>query len=219
MAIFKPSIVALVTLMSLLPCAEVSAGGNPWIMTLSWSPEYCHNNKLSSEPQCTGEFYFANFGLQVSGKVGDARLGDSCPNVELAPNEQDRWLWTIPNFERIRYVWAEQGACSGLDQSAYYAQMDYASRRVEIPETYEAIERRTTTSPASLRAAFLSANPEMREESIALHCDAHWLAEVRICFDEDMQFTQCPVNGNCSDEVWLRPIRPDRIGAGRSLLR
>ncbi|WP_322266438.1 hypothetical protein [Hydrocarboniphaga sp.] len=219
MTTFKPSTVALAAVLSLLPCAEVGAAGNNWVMTLSWSPQYCEQNKRSTELQCSGEYYFVNFGLQAAGKVGDASFRDSCPHAALDQDEQDRWLWTIPNVERIRYVWAEQGACSGLDQSAYYTQMDYASRRVDIPEVYSAVERRTSTSPSAIRAAFLAANPEMREESIALHCDAYWLSEVRVCFDENMQFTQCPVGGNCSEEVWLRPIRPDKVGAGRFLMR
>jgi len=191
-----------------------SAGAqhSDWVMTLSWSPEYCEQHRNSSEPQCQDEYYFANFGLKAPDRVGDAKFGDACPDPRLRPEEEDRWLWTIPNLERIRYVWAEQGACSGLDQQAYYAQMDYASRRVNIPEMFQNVERRLATSPAAVKAAFQAANPDITDAAIALHCDARWLAEVQICFDTDMKFSQCVVGGNCSQDVWLRPLRPDRRG-------
>lgn len=190
----------------------VRAQQSDWVMTLSWSPEYCEQNRQSSEPQCVDENYFVNFGLQAPDKVGDAHFGDACPHPHLLPDEENRWMWTIPNLERVRYVWAEQGACSGLDPSAFYAQMDFASRRVVIPEEYKDVQRRLATSPLDIKAAFIAANPEMSDASIALHCDAHWLSEVRICFDRDMRFQQCVVGGDCSQDTWIRPLRPDRRG-------
>ena len=218
MRVWTRALTALVaTVGGLQAQGALAADPARWMTTLSWSPEYCEQHRNSVEPQCIDEHYFVNVGLQVIGQVGDAKLGDACPRSELKPVDEGRWLFSIPNLERIRYVWTEQGACSGLDQGGYYAQMDYAARKVEIPPEYTQADRRKSTSPAEMRALFAKQNPEMIPESLQLQCDARWLSEIRVCFDQSMQFAQCPVAGNCSEQIWLRPIRPDRKGADSRL--
>jgi ribonuclease T2 len=202
-----------------LAAAPASAADDRWVMTLSWSPQYCEQHKASTEPQCTGEFYLVNFGLQAARKVGDAALGDSCPNVELPVTEEDRWMWTVPNRQRIRYIWYQQGACTELGLAAYYAKMDYASRRVELPPEFAGIERRASLRSADVKASFLAMNANMSDDSIELECEARWLSEVHVCFDAEMQFVQCPKKGNCPEQIWLRPLRPDRKGAGTEIFR
>lgn len=123
-------------------------------------------------------------------------------------------MWTVPNRERIRYVWSQQGACSGLSPADYYSKMDYASRRVEVPAEFVNVARRKVLKSAEMKAAFVQRNPEMSADSIELQCDGHWLTEARVCFDADMQFVQCPGKGDCPDEIWMRPLRPDRKDAG-----
>lgn len=123
-------------------------------------------------------------------------------------------MWTVPNRERIQYVWSQQGACSGLSPADFYAKMDYASRRVEVPSEFSDVSRRKAIGAAEMKAAFIARNPEMGIDSIELRCDGRWVNEVQVCFGADMQFVQCPAKGDCPGEVWLRPLRPDRKDAG-----
>ena len=218
-AIAPPAGAGFFLLAAAFAAGPASADDDRWVMTLSWSPQYCEQHKGSTEPQCTGEFYLVNFGLQAARKVGDQSLGDSCPNVELPENEEDRWMWTVPNRERIRYVWDLQGASTEIGLTAYYAKMDYASRRVELPPEFAGIERRVSLTSDQVKAAFLALNPAMTDQSIELECEARWLSEVRVCFDDEMQFVQCPTKGSCPEQVWLRPLRPDRRGAGNEIFR
>lgn len=185
-----------------------ASGIGGWHMALSWSPEYCKKNG-QAELQCAEEHYFVNHGLAIAWNKDEGPSSD-CQDWRMLTTDTDRWLWVIPNREQIRRLWEKQGACSGLDRETYFAQVERAGRRIEIPDEFSGVSRQMKLTPGDVRRAFAAANPGMSEGGVVLHCNAEYLREIEICFDADMQFQRCEAADDCPQEVRLRPIRLDR---------
>ena len=177
-------------------------------MKIVWSPEHCKRTD-QDELQCVEEHYFVNHGLAIV-YAGDEKPSGECKDWRMLTTDTDRWLWVIPNRAQIRRLWQKQGACSGMEREAYFAQVDRAGRRIELPQEFSGVDRPLKLTTGDLRRAFAAANAELPEDGMVLHCRAGYLSELEICFDADMQFQQCDAVDDCPRDIRLRPIRIDR---------
>src|SRR3546814_15655942 len=66
------------------------------------------------------------------------------------------------------------GSCAGLDQQQYFESVERARRKLEIPQVYDAPERRIESSHDEVLQTFSAINPDFRD-SFALDCRGHWL--------------------------------------------
>src|SRR3546814_5795651 len=108
----------------------------------------------------------------------------------------------------IQSQWNRYGSCSGLDQQQYFELVERARRKLEIPQVYDAPERRIESSHDEVLQTFSAINPDFRD-SFALACRGHWLRFVQVCFNRDLDPRACgqEVENDCGSTVRIRPPR------------
>lgn len=203
-----PIAIAFASSLLCAPVTQAAVTQEGWRLMLTWSPEYCRQDASARGPECDEEHYFVNHGLAVARDSEPSHA--ECVTAPLAGDEADRWLWAVPNQQQIVKVWRDEGSCSGLDHSSYFAQVDRAGRRVVIPETFDKVSHSLSMNATEVRSAFVQSNPGMEESSVALICTGNFIREVQICMDGNMEFVPCGDNGQCAANVKFRPIRLDR---------
>src|SRR3546814_11320681 len=77
-----------------------------------------------------------------------------------------------------------------LDQQQYFELVERARRKLEIPQVYDAPERRIESSHDEVLQTFSAINPDFRD-SFALDCRGHWLRFVQVCFNRDLDPRAC----------------------------
>jgi len=81
---------------------------------------------------------------------------------------------------------------------------------VNIPPQYSDLESALTVNPNDVRNELIMVNPKLTSGAISIDCDRQRLLEVRICFDKDLGFRDCPevVRQTCRrDEIIMPPVR------------
>lgn len=190
-----------------------SAPFDYWMLSLSWSPQYCRLKPADQE--CKGvrgfvePFGFVAHGLWPQFEVGRPQRCEE--NPDPVPDELiSRMLATMPSAAMIRNQWRRHGTCSGMGQEEYFMFVERAVRRIEIPEAYRQPDDYVDTTLEKVKSDFLAINPELNDASIALQCSGRWLKEIRICYTPDMQPRDCgrDIEDRCrSGKISLRPIR------------
>ncbi|MGH8431652.1 MAG: ribonuclease T2 family protein [Solimonas sp.] len=181
-----------------------------WLLSLSWSPEYCVSGRGNGDQQCERAYQFVVHGLWPQYEIGYPR---DCQRVERVPRGLvERMLPLMPSVRLIEHEWRKHGACSGMDVQEYFLQTERARRKVVIPEAYESPEQPIRTNVAEIERRFIAANPGLSAEGIALTCSRRWLSEVRICLDQQFAFRECgrDVGDRCRGEISIRPSNPGR---------
>lgn len=165
-----------------------------YVLALSWSPTYCASRKPADEPlQCglDADRTFIVHGLWPN--TADAapsycRTGARPPSRRVV----DGVLDIMPSPGLVRYQWKKHGTCSNLSPADYFAVMRRAREKVQVPAGLATIRETIRVRPEVLRAAFLKANPGMKEDGIYIACRGDDLVDVRICLTPDLGFRACP---------------------------
>ncbi len=201
----KPS----ATARSNVPLGE---GFDFYVLSLSWSPSYCEaEGEDANRQQCAAgrPYAFVVHGLWPQFERG---FPEDCPTADPdVPNATLRTLYDLmPAGGLIRHEWRKHGACSGLDQDDYFAVLRAAREAVTIPQEFRRLNAYKTLDPDDAEAAFLTANPALPRDGIAVTCDKRYLREVRICMTKDLAFRACPEidrRGCRLSKVVMPPVR------------
>jgi ribonuclease T2 len=191
-----------------------------YVLSMSWSPSYCASLQRDRyDPQChrrDGKRYsFVLHGLWPQFERG---WPQDCPSNDrgFVPRPvAERMLDIMPNEKLVFHEYRKHGTCSGLGVDGYFSMSRKLFESVKIPERYRAVnDPRLFVSPSEVVKDFLSVNPELRPDSIAVECGGpgNRLREVRICFDRDGKTRACGRNEDqrklCSaDRVYMPPVR------------
>jgi ribonuclease T2 len=171
------------------------SGFDYYVLALSWSPSYCAaEGPRANRQQCaSGRPYgFVVHGLWPQYERGYPQDCDTSQPRDV-PFSQARQLSDImPSTGLVTYEWRKHGSCTGLTQKDYFSVMRHAVERVSIPPAYRQPTPRPPVNPLVLEQAFLSANPGLEQDGIAVTCDSDYLREVRICLTKDLNFRTCP---------------------------
>lgn len=192
--------------------AAASPGG--WRIVLEWSPEACHANRESKEPQCREEHYFVLGRLEPVTRGADG----TCTDDALDPGLVEKAFLDIPNRRAIRNAWKKDGSCSGLPASEYVLQLSRATRRFEIPEDLRQVRGDdVVSSQPELAGKFVSINPGLSEHALAFDCTKKYLRSVVMCVDD--KFDPMPCDGDvvrdCRSEVRIRGFPKRRVRSGQ----
>lgn len=178
-----------------------------YLLSLSWSPQYCATTARPGDSQCQRPYAFVVHGLWPQNERG---YPQGCGRGEYLDEGLIRSLLPImPSKALIIHEWKQHGVCSGLTAERYFATLTKAYRGVRIPEKYRGLDTYLSTSTAAIEGDFLAANPGLKPEMIALHCSGQYLQEVRLCLTRDLQARACgsDVRDRCGRTVVLRPTR------------
>jgi ribonuclease T2 len=196
---------------------ESSANFDYWVLSLSWSPQFCSENSFSSgygigdsstSRQCDRSYAFVVHGLWPQNESG---YPQDCKTEERVTTALiDRMLPLMPDPQLVRHEWREHGACSGLPINDYFMTVESIYRSFVIPEVYRDPRLSMTTNMLDFKRDFMNANPKLEEDQFALQCSGKFLREVRVCYDHNFHFRSCgeDVRDRCrAGDIILRPKR------------
>lgn len=112
----------------------------------------------------------------------------------------------MPGTGLVRHQWKKHGTCSGLQPEAYFAVVERAARRIQLPERFLRQNAAQRIDRDLLEQAFLDLNPDWSPQGIAVQCRGPHLREVRVCMDLDLQARGCgpDVRDACGHELRIR---------------
>ena len=166
-----------------------------YVLALSWSPTYCQDSQARRRDtaQCNGPrpYAFVVHGLWPQFEQGYPR---ACPTNQARPSQiQARAMLDIMPSERlVHHQWDNHGVCSGLSAPDYLRVTRAAAERVRIPFVYASAPDWWRVTAGEVEAAFVAANPDMRETTVAVAQRGKNLSEVRICLTLNLTPRACP---------------------------
>lgn len=193
------------------PTQVASGAFDFYVLALSWSPAFCQTPAGSrAEQQCEpgGKLGFVVHGLWPQNARG---YPSNCDSNAAAPSrmalETARTIY--PDIGLARHEWRMHGTCTGLSPTSYFATVGRARAAVVIPDALRQPEDERRWAPQDIARAFISANPQLRADTMAVTCRSDMLEEVRICFSKDLRgFASCPevARASCRRPVEVPPV-------------
>lgn len=165
-----------------------------YVLSLSWSPSWCSTNDRGGRTaQCNGN---RRYGFIAHGLWPQSRRGWL---QDCASNEPDRvpeqlassYFDIIPSAGLAGHEWRKHGTCSGLSQPNYFRALRSAYAKVIVPPVVfnGALDRRLATD--QIEQLFMTSNPGLSKDAIAVACDGGQLSEIRICMSRGFGFVAC----------------------------
>lgn len=201
--------------------ADQSGDFDLYILSLSWSPEYCAGHQ-SDATQCAAD---KHFGLVVHGlwpqyvtpRTDPASGRESSwpancrSSANPAPPEEATAVW--PSLGLYRHEWQTHGTCTGLDPDAYVELTKALRQRFQLPAALLPEGRDQVIGADKLRAAIAAANPGLAPTDLALVCHRNRLAEIRLCLNRDgsHDYAACPATVS-NDEACPGTVRIRGLG-------
>jgi len=172
-----------------------------YLLTLSWSPEYCHGHPNAA--QCDGE----HPGFVVHGlwpQNNDGRWPSHCSTEAGLPNPTTM-LDIMPDPRLIAHEWTTHGTCTGLTASQYFHTIRAAYDRIRIPDELRHPTQIRRSSAAAIKQMFVDANPKFSTDDIAISCHNRYLAGVSFCLSKSLQPIACQSMRDCDARSTIVP--------------
>lgn len=177
------------------PILAMGSGFDFYVLALSWSPTYCQSEGKAKgdRNQCGSD---ANFGFIVHGLWPQLESDHPayCPTrqPDRVPARLGESLFDIvPSMGLIGHMWRKHGTCSGLSQADYFKVVRAARDRVQIPDSFRDMQKTKNFSTDEIENAFMTVNPDLKNDGIAAVCANGRLREIRICLTDDLRFRTC----------------------------
>ena len=185
-------ILAVTLLTSILPLQAASAQGNRelgpqppgqfdfYVLSLTWVPGFCATHH---DPQECGQ----GLGFRLHGLWPESVNGwpSDCSSVALPDDVRAAYAGLFPSSGMIDHEWSKHGTCSGLDPAGYFQTAQSLLGGISVPPDFQQSETIGPADAASVKAAFLAANPTLTDGSLALSCTRHGVSEIHICLAKD----------------------------------
>jgi ribonuclease T2 len=176
-----------------------------YLLTLSWSPEFCHSPAHADKPECqSGHHGFVVHGLWPQYVNGYPENCSTAPGLadpaEVADIMPDTWL--------VDHEWKTHGTCSGLDAESYFKLLRQAFMSVKVPSKLAAPQQSFSLPPQDIKSAFVQSNPNLSAEDMTVSCGNNYLTAVSICMTKDLKPTACQNLRDCrANVVRVPPVR------------
>ena len=198
----------LFLLAAISACAAEPGNFDFYLLSLSWSPDFCAGH--ATAPECSGvkKYGFVIHGLWPQDERG---YPQDCGGPPFAPGQVPASLSAVmPSQSLQRHEWTKHGTCSGLTQSEYFRTIERAYHGVNIPAPYQQPLQNIEVPPQQIKENFRRANPSISEKGISVQCTGRYLSEVRVCLSKDLQPRTCgtSIRDTCrTPTVIMRPLR------------
>ncbi|MBD2355116.1 ribonuclease [Tolypothrix sp. FACHB-123] len=170
-----------------------------YVLTLSWSPDYCAKNGERDPQQCKAgkKLGFVLHGLWPQYQKG---YPANCTQEKLPLTVKQQFPGLFPSDKLYSHEWKKHGTCSGKTPTEYLVLSKQLKDSVAIPPAYNRPVKPFRTTTQGLKNAFINANPELNTNSIAPYCSGsgRFLQEVFFCYSKDGK------PGICSQEILNR---------------
>ena len=194
----------LITSLTISNSAIAQNRGTPgkfdfYVLTLSWSPDYCATNGQRDKQQCNSgkKLGFVLHGLWPQYQKG---YPANCSTEKLTPAVKQQFSGLYPSANLYNHEWEKHGTCSGTTPQKYLALSKKLKNSVAIPTAYNRPVKPFRTTVQGLKSAFISANSELNSNGIAPYCSdsGRFLQEVFFCYSKDGKA------GICSEDILKR---------------
>lgn len=208
----KPGVVILVLAAALLVTVAGSskhhgsrqaAQGTPgqfdyYLLTLSWSPEFCHSHP--DKPECqSGHHGFVVHGLWPQYVDGYPEHCSTAPGLANPGEMAD----IMPDAGLVAHEWTTHGTCSGLNAQDYFKLLRQAFSSAKIPEQFASPRQNFSISPQEVKNDFVQANPDLNNDDVTVSCGNNYLTAVSICMTKNLKPVPCQNLRDCR----ANPIR------------
>jgi ribonuclease T2 len=173
-----------------------------YVLSLSWSPEFCHSHP--SNPECSRHSGFVVHGLWPQYIDGYPENCSSQPG----PSDPASFADIMPDRSLLAHEWVSHGTCSGLDPNAYFKIVRQAFESVKIPERLSAPQQMFSMTPQQLKEELVAANRSLSDEDLAVGCGNNYLTSVSVCFTKQLQPRACQGIRDCrANSIRVAPVR------------
>jgi len=167
-----------------------------YLLTLSWSPEFCYSHP--QKPECqSGRHGFVVHGLWPQYAQG---YPENCSTAAgLAnPAEMDD---IMPDASLVAHEWTTHGTCSGLDAEAYFKLLRQAFQSVKVPERFAVPRENFSIPPQDVKSEFVRDNPKFSAGEMTVSCGNNYLTAVSFCMSKDLKPIACQNLRDCRANV------------------
>jgi ribonuclease T2 len=174
-----------------------------YLLTLSWSPEFCYSH--SDKPECqSGHHGFVLHGLWPQYANGYPEHCSNAPGLANPEEMSD----IMPDTGLVAHEWSTHGTCSGLDSASYFKLLRRAFESVRVPDRLRAPERSFSLPPGEIKNEFVKSNPSLSVEDMTVSCGHNYLTAISICLTKDLKPMACQNLRDCrANVVRVPPIR------------
>lgn len=173
-----------------------------YLLTLSWSPEFCHSH--ADRPECqSGHHGFVVHGLWPQYVSG---YPEHCSNAAGLANPA-KVADIMPDAELVAHEWSTHGTCSGLDAESYFQLLRRAFTSIKVPSRFADAHDNVSVPPEEVKKEFVRANPNLSAEDMTVSCGNNYLTAVSFCMTKDLKPIACQGVRDCRATV----IRVPRI--------
>ena len=172
---------------------ERSGDFDYYVMSLSWSPNWCaQTGDARGDPQC-GAGTGLSFTLHGLWPQNEAGYPAYCRTSARDPSRSDTAAMAdiMGGSGLAFYEWKKHGRCSGLQARDYFGAARQAYKSVMIPDVFKGLDRDVNLPASVVEDAFIEANPGLARDQITVTCDRGMIEEVRLCLTRDLQPRQC----------------------------
>jgi ribonuclease T2 len=106
-----------------------------YVLTLSWSPNFCANHDDPGQCQGNRPYSFVVHGLWPQYETGWPR--DCGASTDIPEALKQSMLDIMPSPTLVLHEWRKHGQCTGLAPQAYFDLVRRAYNQVKIPEEYQ----------------------------------------------------------------------------------
>lgn len=167
-----------------------------YLLTLSWSPEFCYSH--SDKPECqSGHHGFVVHGLWPQYVNG---YPENCSNAPGLGNPAEM-ADIMPDPGLVDHEWQTHGTCSGLDAEAYFKLLRQAFASIKMPARFTGTSANFSISPQEVKNDFAQANPGFSADNMTVSCGNNYLTAVSLCMTKDLKPTTCQNLRDCRANV------------------
>jgi ribonuclease T2 len=187
-----PGAIRLLLILCFAASSARAADFDYYVLSLSWSPEYC-NTSGGRDPQQCSPGRRLGFVLHGLWPQFDKGYPSNCGSGKMPAAVKARYPGLYPNEKLFEHEWSKHGTCSGLSPDRYLSLTQRLRQSVVVPEVFRAPAKPVRMTTAQFKRAFVIANAGLQESSIAVNCtgSGRFLREVFVCFTKDGKATAC----------------------------
>jgi ribonuclease T2 len=168
-----------------------------FVLSLSWSPDYCATSGSDDEAQCSigKKLNFVLHGLWPQNQKG---YPSNCSNEKISSSVKQKFSGLYPSTSLIDHEWEKHGTCTGLSAEAYFTLSQQLKNSVVLPEAYRSPLKPFKTNSDQLKQDFVAVNPDLNTNSLAVYCSGsgRYLKELYVCFDREDSPMACGAEVN-----------------------
>jgi ribonuclease T2 len=181
---------------SALPAATGPQNFDYYLLSLSWSPEFCYSHH--DAPECARDATFVLHGLWPQNV--DGSYPQDCNNAP-GPANAAQYSDIYPDAGLLEHEWHTHGTCSGLSADGFFDTARAAFEAFTIPPKLAQLDTQISMAPDQILSLVRASNPSIPANSLVLSCGNNYLTAVDVCLDKQLHPIACGPVRSCRARV------------------